>query len=218
MDIFRRAANEVKNSPFVLPITFVFTIMFIVGLAISIEDYSTTYFGYLAIPTRKANLWVIPLVALLPQIGQLGFGYAFASDTGKWWSLGIAGALHLVDAYTDVLYKIGGNGALTLTAIVETEVVYCLGSEVMTLLAFGMLVKLLPPALLQWHVFQDRWQQAQQRGRGTMSALGNMLTDEPPRSYPRSRPNGPLSGPQTTRPPANPEDLGPVGSWVRRGA
>jgi hypothetical protein len=148
--MFRDAARRIEASPFIIPITAVFAVMFIVAFGIAIEDYSTTLEGYRLIPTAKVNDWILPLVALLPQVGQIGFAYLFATDTNKRWAAMIAFLLHIVDVYTDVRFKAAGQGLdVWAIALVESEVVYTLGSELMLTASFGMLLRILPSAIVQ---------------------------------------------------------------------
>ena len=149
-NVFRKAAERVENSPFIIPIFVVFVIMMIVGIGIFIEDYSTSFAGYTQLPTRKMNDWVIALVALLPQIGQIGFMYVFATDTDKRWAILIVFGLHFVDVATDVVYKADGLGLGSwVIAFVESEIVYTLGSEIMIVTSFGMLIRLFPAFIEQ---------------------------------------------------------------------
>jgi len=159
-NLFRDAAKRIEASPFIIPIAGVFVLMFIVSIGIAIEDYSTTLEGYRLIPTAKVNDWVLPLVALLPQIGQIGFTYLFATDTKKRWAILIAFSLHVVDVFTDMNFKASGQGLdVWLIALVESEVIFTLGSELMMMASFGMLVRILPAAIVQiGRALQHAWQ------------------------------------------------------------
>ena len=149
-DVFRKAAQRIENSPFIIPIFGVFAIMLVVGTGIFVEDYSTSLAGYRQLPTRKVNEWVIGLVALLPQVGQIGFMYVFAADTNKRWSILVAAGLHLVDVATDVIYKASGLGfEAWVVALVESEIVYTLGSEIMIVTSLGMIIRLFPAFIEQ---------------------------------------------------------------------
>lgn len=149
-NLFRDAARRIEASPFIIPITFVFAVMFVVAFGIAIEDYSTTLEGYRLVPTAKVNDWILPLVALLPQVGQIGFAYLFATDTNKRWAVLVAFVLHVIDVYTDVRFKAAGQGLdVWFIALVESEVIYTLGSELMVAASFGMLVRLVPSAIVQ---------------------------------------------------------------------
>jgi len=148
--IFKQSAQAVRKSAFIIPITMVFIFMLVIAGGLFIEDYSTSYLGYAAIPTHKANIWVIYLVALVPQIAQIGFGYIFIDDTRKVWASLIVVAAHFVDASTDIFYK--GSGLQVgwwFVAILETELIYTLFSEIMFLAAFGMLIELMPDFIKQ---------------------------------------------------------------------
>jgi len=149
-DVFRKAAQRIENSPFIIPIFGIFALMLVVGIGIFVEDYSTSLAGYQQLPTRKVNEWVIGLVALLPQIGQIGFMYVFATDTNKRWAILITAGLHLVDVATDVIYKASGLGfEAWAVALVESEIVYTLGSEIMIVTSLGMIIRLFPAFIEQ---------------------------------------------------------------------
>lgn len=144
-NIMRDASDRVKNSGLVIPVTLVFALMFLVACALMYEDYSTSLLGYEALPTHKANEWVIPLVALLPQLGQVGFAYVFVTDTNKKWAAAIMIVLWNIDVLTDVYYKAYGlNWFWTGAATIETITIYSIGSEIMLATSIAMLVGLLP--------------------------------------------------------------------------
>lgn len=125
--------------------TLLFLVMFGVSCALMYEDYSTSLAGYRALPTNKVNDWVIPMVAMLPQIGQVGFSYVFLTDTAKQWAGLIAGLLWIVDVATDIYYKSYGMGlAVAGIATIETITIYSIGSELMMVTSIGMLAILLP--------------------------------------------------------------------------
>lgn len=145
-NLIRDASNRVKRSGMVIPVTLVFLAMFIVSCALMYEDYTTSRLGYEALPTRKANMWVIPLVALLPQLGQVGFAYVFMTDTSKRWAMVITVLLWSVDVLTDVYFKAQGLNLLwTGAATAETIVIYSIGSEIMLVTSVAMLIDLAGP-------------------------------------------------------------------------
>ena len=144
-NLFKRTSETIKKSPMVIPLFLVFVVMFIVAIGVNIEDYSTSRLGYMEIPTRKANDWVIWLVALIPQVGQIGFSYLFAADTNKRWAAITAFSLHFVDVATDMVYKAFPYTPISvISAFIESEVIYTLGSEIMLVTSFGMVVALFP--------------------------------------------------------------------------
>jgi hypothetical protein len=150
-NLFKGASDKVRSSPFVIPMFIVFVVMFAISIGVNIEDYTTSRLGYIEIPTRKANDWVIWLVAAIPQIGQIGFAYIFASDTNKRWSALIAASLHFVDVVTDVAYKAVPYSAVTVIAsVIESELIYTLGSEIMLVASFGMIIALAPDFMRQF--------------------------------------------------------------------
>jgi len=145
MNWFADASTRLKRSWVVIPVTLLFIFMFVVSAALMYEDYSTSRLGYEALPTRKANDWVIPLVALLPQLGQVGFAYVFLENTKKTWAGFITGGLFAVDLFTDVYYKAHGMAPFVWeVAAVESIAIYTIGSEIMMATSLGMLAQLAP--------------------------------------------------------------------------
>lgn len=155
-NVFDKAASKLRGKAVVLPVI-VFIISAIIGSALMYEDYTTSYYGYMAIPTHKVNDWVIPLVALLPQVGQIAFAYVFATDTSRRWALWITALLWFVDVFTDVYFKSSGLGIVWVGgAIVETIAIYSIGSEILLVTSIGMLVKLVPDLYQQMVEFSER--------------------------------------------------------------
>lgn len=144
-NLFKQGNEKIEN-PLVVVMFLVYCALFVVACGLFIEDYSTSLLGYQRLPTQKANDWVIPLVALLPQLGQVGFLYVFASDTSKRWGALVAIALHVADVTTDMAFKIGSNlsAPMFLLTLAETEILYTIGSEVLLTVSFGMILALLP--------------------------------------------------------------------------
>lgn len=145
MQLFKKAAVAIKNSPWVIPITLVFVALFVISIVLMAEDYSTSLAGYQALPTRKAIEWIDYFVAAIPQLTQVALVYIFVDNTQKKWAmLGGVGAW-LLDSALDVYYKSHDLGwTIFGIAIIETTVVYTFGSEIMFTLSAGMLLQLLP--------------------------------------------------------------------------
>lgn len=143
---FKRVGNAVVGSPHVITVFIIFLAGLITACAIMFEDYSTSRLGYEAIPTLKANVWIIPVVAWLPQLAQAIFAYNFLFDTNKRWSLLVAIACFLFDIGTDIFYKSNhlASPGLTAYAVFESLVVYTFGSEVLFTVSLGMVVTLFP--------------------------------------------------------------------------
>lgn len=203
-NIIKDATSKVKSSGMVLPVVLVFIAMFLVSCALMYEDYTTSKLGYMSLPTQKANPWVIPLVALLPQLGQVGFGYVFMTDTNKRWSVLVAILLWVVDVFTDVYYKSHGLDIFwKFGATVETIAIYTVGSELMMVTSVAMLVDLLPAFFRQLGVMF----------KGIIVGDGNrgrtaQVSGRPVPGHPQGRPmqQGPLGmeDPRVYRPPQPP--------------
>lgn len=145
---FDSYAYRIKNSPWIWLIFLVFVLLFFISVGLFIEDLTTSYRGYRDWPTAKANWWVIGLVALLPQVGQVALAYTFI-DKKKFIYFMVALILFGVDMLTDVYYKSYGFQSTQLVSysMIESFALYSLGSEVMLAFSLGML-RAIWPALI----------------------------------------------------------------------
>lgn len=156
--IFKVAAEKIKKSSLVIPVTLVFILMFITALSTSYEDYWTTLLGYVATPTLKANDWVKYFVALIPQTAMIGFTYMYLDNTQKKWAAILAFVCFSVDTGYDVYYKSDQfkDIGLIISALVESLTIYTLGSEIMLTSSVAMLSQLLPEFLDKIHGIYDK--------------------------------------------------------------
>ena len=149
-NLFKSASQRIVSSPFIIVITLAFFLLFIIALGLSYESFQTTMRGYQMLPTAKINPWIVPLVALLPQVGQVAFTYVFAMDTRRRWGILIAFVLHAFDMVTDVLYKANGQEwYVWILALFESELLFTLGAVLGLTFSLGMLIELTPHALQQ---------------------------------------------------------------------
>jgi len=150
-NFFKGAHNKIKNSPTIIVIWLVLVAALVISIGIAYEDYSTSLLGYQAIPTQKVNPWIVPLVALMPQVIQIVLFFNFLSDTSKIGNLIIAVVVHFIDVGLDVYYKSAGVSGIELTAIawIESELIYTLGSEILLVMSFGMVFELFPDFIIQ---------------------------------------------------------------------
>ena len=141
-NIFHSAGANLRRSPYIIPLYLIVLLGFVIACGIAIEDYSTSLLGYNAIPTQKANNWVIPLVAALPQVAQVILFYVFLQDTRNKITLILAILIHIVDVGTDMYYKSYEfkSFSLSVMAFAESEIIYTLGSEALLTLTFGLLI------------------------------------------------------------------------------
>jgi hypothetical protein len=144
--------DKAKNSPIVIILFAVAVLGLIVSAGLSYEDYISSYNGYMALPTRKATEAIYFLAALVPQIGQIIFGWDFLKDKDgrKPWKFLIVFVLHLVDVGTDVWFKANGMGAgVWFLAFLESEALFTLGSEVLLVTSFSMAADLFASFIAQ---------------------------------------------------------------------
>lgn len=138
-------SSKVKKSPVIIILFIVSIVGLIISLMLSYEDYWSSYLGYVALPTRKANDWIYYAAALVPQIGQIIFGYSFIAGEKKPWKILIVIFLHIADVGTDVYFKAYGSDITVWgIALLESETLFTLGSEVMLTTAFAMAADIFP--------------------------------------------------------------------------
>lgn len=205
-NFFHQAVSRLRNSPFIVPIYLALLIGFIISIGIIIEDYSTSLLGYSMIPTQRANEWIVPLVAALPQVAQVIFLYVFLRDTSSYIYLIVAVLIHLVDAGTDIYFKSYGGTQHIAVAIVETEIIYTLGSEVLFTMTLGLLLESVGDFVTQLKAARKRLGSAVHTGGGGSTPPTPTRTPMPPQQSHFAPP----SFPDQSRPPFRGEATPPV--------
>ena len=146
MSRFNDAANKIReNEGMLLVVYVVFIAMFVVGCFTSYEDYMTSKKGYEMLPTRKATNGVSDMVAMIPQLGQIGFVYLLGRDKEKRWMFWVVAGLLIVDVGTDVYFKASGSELYVWAiAFAESILIYTLGSEIFLTTSLAMIINLFP--------------------------------------------------------------------------
>ena len=93
----------------------------------------------------KANAWVVFLVAALPQLGQLGAAYGFIDRKVPVFFLALLFFMGW-DMFMDIYYKSYQfqSVGLSVAALVESILLYTLGSELLLAFTAGMIFRLVP--------------------------------------------------------------------------
>lgn len=165
--LYNKFAGNMKNSDSFGVGWAVFAILLAIALALGIEDYSTSLYGYANYPTGKVNQWVIYFVAALPQALQFGVLYFTVGILGvapqdrawvgrvdvAWIGLLIWFTAFAIDGYLDYSYKsvayqtacddmgmIENCGSFHIPIAIEAWVLYGLGSELLGSFALGVLI------------------------------------------------------------------------------
>jgi hypothetical protein len=157
---FRRAADRMRQSAFVLPMFLVFLALMAISLVIGYEDYYTSYWGYTSLPTQFGFSWTAVAVALLPQVGQAGAAYiaiALADNEDDRLYVIMAFVIWVllfgIDIYTDTFYRTDYSwqvsNEIMLTAIFQSIGIFTIGSELAFVVGFGMVGELLPDAIAE---------------------------------------------------------------------
>lgn len=158
---FRKAADRIKESEFVIPVFIVFLLLWIMSIGFTVEDYYTSLLGYAGLGTKPGFWWTDYLVAALPSVGQIASGYismalGWDDDNDKKFTvLGVLiwFLLFAIDAFTDMSYRMsvpnGTTWQIVATAVFQTVGIFTIGSELAFVVGFGMTIQLLPEALAQ---------------------------------------------------------------------
>jgi len=80
MSMFTSIADKLRGDRYLIPVTIAVMAGFVIGCFAFYEDYQSSLHGYSLLPTRKSGEEVILVIALLPQIGQIVFFYAFGAS------------------------------------------------------------------------------------------------------------------------------------------
>jgi hypothetical protein len=122
--------------------------LFAVSVFLFVVDYTTSVWGYGQLGTRRVSDAEAWFVGALPQLVQVAFGF-MALERRNWLFAGLAGAALLVDVGTDFTYRVGDaqGTAIYVTALIQSIVLYTLGSEFLLVASLENLIEYLPDVL-----------------------------------------------------------------------
>ena len=134
--------NGLRKKPAIVLIVFlVWCALFVVALRLSWEDYSTSVLGYKLINTNKTSADIAWFVGALPQLLEIAFGFV-AIEKRSQGALAISLLAFVLDVTTDVVYKTWGLPTYSIPiAIVESVVLFTLGSEFLLIASFQNIVE-----------------------------------------------------------------------------
>lgn len=180
---FKKAAERIKESEFVIPIFIVFAALWAMSMVFAFEDYWTSFWGYGSLATQQGFWWTAYFVAALPSVGQVAAGYIAlalgwdAEEDKKYTLLSIAIWLLLfsIDAFTDMAYRMdvpsGTTWQVVATAVFQTVGIFTIGSELSFVVGFGMAMQLLPEAFAQLWAMPQKWSARMARIKQNMQEL-----------------------------------------------
>lgn len=166
MSVFTAMAAKLKHSGFIIPITLIVLIGVVIGGFAFYEDYQSSLHGYNLLPTRKSGQEVVAVIALLPQVGQIIFFYAFGVSieftNGRrkmnYLYFFVAFFLLLFDLGTDMYFKASGMSFwVWVIAFIESIAIFTIGSEILLTASTGLFFELAPEALKQLSQFFARF-------------------------------------------------------------
>lgn len=119
-----------------------------VSFYLFVTDYLTSVYGYERLGTQTVSQAEAWFVGALPQLVQVAFGF-MALERRNWVFGGIAGAALLVDIGTDVTYRVGDEAAFALymVALVQSVILFTLGSEFLLVASLENIVEYMPDVL-----------------------------------------------------------------------
>ncbi len=119
-----------------------------IAVFLFVTDYITSVYGYFRLQTQSvfaAEAW---FVGALPQLVQVAFGF-MALERRNWLFAALAGAALLVDVGTDVVYRVGDASSVAIyaTALLQSLILFTLGSEFLLVASLENIVEYLPDVL-----------------------------------------------------------------------
>ena len=158
MTTFETWANSIRRWPWNLVGLVIILGLTVISLGLFYEDFTTSLEGYKLWPTRKANLWVIVLVAALPQLGQIGTAYAFLGYRRIPAIFFAMLGFMAWDVFMDIYYKSYQFSTIELSAAAtfESVLLYTLGSEMLLAFSIGMLFQVIPSILEDTRTYRPR--------------------------------------------------------------
>ena len=204
--VFRSTAEAIRDSGFVVPIFLIFTALLLIGTVFSIVDYVTTLEGIQMLPTRRVWPGIDYAVALLPWLLIAACGYILtaldrsASQRIRVASKGMVTFQNLrnvvllvwvisigIDVATDTYYKASANfydPYIWIVALIESVFIYTLGSDMLTLIGFGMVWELWPHT---WAEIRAMPLRVSQRWKQKLDDVVQTTEPQPKREIPRRR-------------------------------
>ena len=145
-NFFKSLSNRIKNSPWIIPIYFLFLLGLYISIRLLIEDFGANFGAYETIPTNKAYPNTILWMAIGLQIAPLFFFVIFLFDDENPIKFAISFLFLLVDWGIGIYFRNPGVGTGWLIySAVEDLVFFTMGSEVLFTISIGMLASLFIP-------------------------------------------------------------------------
>lgn len=162
------------SGPFLIWVFLISLVTAVIGAIHFVEDTYSSYEG-LQFLSETYNLRLVkwPFVwwsmSLAPQVGQVAFGYAWASDRKRnGWALYVFATLFVVDFIADLYFRrygiIGGDMG-TLVGALITFGYFTVGSEIFLTMGLGLSLSTFPNAVAQIKILRAKYAHA-------MSGLG----------------------------------------------
>jgi hypothetical protein len=146
-----KISENLRSKPVIVLIMFLtWLALAVVAARLGVEDYLTSVYGYQLLPTRKTDESLAWFIGLLPQLLQVAFGYIALEKRSRVATL-ITLVAFVADAFADIFYKVSGVPGSPLllysAALMETTLLFTLGSEFLLIAALQNLYEYLPDAI-----------------------------------------------------------------------
>lgn len=141
-------ANWRQKPASMLLVFLVLVALFAISVFLFVVDYTTSVWGYGQLGTRRVSDAEAWFVGALPQLVQVAFGF-MALERRNWLFAGLAGAALLIDVGTDFTYRVGDaqGAAIYVTALIQSILLYTLGSEFLLVASLENIIEYLPDVL-----------------------------------------------------------------------
>jgi hypothetical protein len=141
-------ANWRQKPAAMLLVFLVLVALLAVSVFLFVTDYITSVYGYFRLGTQRVSDAEAWFVGALPQLVQVAFGF-MALERRNWLFAVLAGAAMIADIGTDVTFRVGDaqGFALYVTAILQSIVLFTLGSEFLLVASLENIIEYLPDVL-----------------------------------------------------------------------
>ncbi len=147
-----------RQKPAIMLLVFlVFVALLAVSVFLFVTDYITSVYGYSLLGTQRVSEAEAWFVGALPQLVQVAFGF-MALERRNWLFGALAGSALVVDITTDVAFRVGNTQGfgIILVALVQSILLFTLGSEFLLLASLENIIEYLPDVLEAMAISSNR--------------------------------------------------------------
>jgi hypothetical protein len=183
-------AAGLRKKPAIIMLVFLaFVGLLAIAVRLFIDDYLTSVWGYQLIPTNQSSQDLAWFVGALPQLVQVAFGFMAIERRNRGFAI-VALLAFVIDVGTDVTFRTHNIEGFWIypIALVQTIILFTLGSEFLLLASLENVVEYLPDVLEATATTSNRLMDS-------ITQVADIFSDEDSEDHPPARRRPRAGGP-----------------------